>query len=127
MSSTGGTSDDDNNLGTRHRFAVMTLHIMSGGNNNARERARVRTARPDNGAAVLGQTFAAHLPAKSMMLKTRNKAGTQRSPKSLPPRPGPGSGAHGGDVAGLRALQMELVTAGNTARVRAKVTNTDRR
>ena len=30
------------------------------------------------------------------------------------PFPGPGSGAHGGVTAGLRALQMELVTAGQS-------------
>ena len=34
--------------------------------------------------------------------------------RSPVPFPGPGSGAHGGVTAGLRTLQMELVTAGQS-------------
>jgi hypothetical protein len=56
-------------------------------------------------------------------LKTKNSVGTNKSPKSLELERA-ARDWHGGDVAPLRALHTELVTAGNTHRVTVNVSAT---
>ena len=117
----GAASNLDRNLGKFHRPGTTTLHANSGGTRPSLASAHPNTHFPRG--APLGYTFAKARPQKSAALKTKNSVGTNKSPKSLEFERA-ARDWHGGDVAPLRALHTELVTAGNTHRVTVNVSAT---